>query len=145
MGVGVGSISRCHWCADRRGSLARTKFVFGTWPFAQPTVHGWIVGFVQIGQETVQRNVCKTAIWPECILSSHLRRKKIYEARYPETRRGGLPGKAGGGKQAKTEMIPAFAEQCILETRRNRSYHTAGGADRLQHRGPGHRIAPDAK
>jgi hypothetical protein len=38
---------------------------------------------------TVQRNVCKTAIWPKCILSSHLRRKEIYEARYPETRRGG--------------------------------------------------------
>ena len=44
---------------------------------------------------TVQRNVCKTAIWPKCILSSHLRRKEIYEARYPETRRGVAGGVLG--------------------------------------------------
>lgn len=38
------------------------------------------------------------------------RRKEIYEKKYPETKQGGLPGKAGGGKVAKNEIISSFAE-----------------------------------
>jgi hypothetical protein len=38
-----------------------------------------------------------------------VRRKELYLARYPQTKRGGAPGKAGGGKKAKTEIISAFA------------------------------------
>lgn len=36
-------------------------------------------------------------------------RKKIYEAKNPQTKNGGAPGKAGGGKVAKTEKIAGFA------------------------------------
>jgi predicted transposase YbfD/YdcC len=38
-----------------------------------------------------------------------VRRKELYLARYPQTKRGGAPGKAGGGKKAKAEIISAFA------------------------------------
>ena len=37
------------------------------------------------------------------------RRRELHEARFPETRRGGLPGQAGGGKAAKTVESTAFA------------------------------------
>lgn len=36
-------------------------------------------------------------------------RKKIYEAKNPQTKNGGAPGKAGGGKVAKTATIAEFA------------------------------------
>jgi N6-adenosine-specific RNA methylase IME4 len=43
--------------------------------------------------------------WAECLK----RRKELYEAKHPESRRGSRPGKAGGGKVAKTESISSFA------------------------------------
>jgi hypothetical protein len=39
-----------------------------------------------------------------------MERKAIYERVYPETKAGGLPGKAGGGKVAKNVKITSFAE-----------------------------------
>jgi len=68
---------------------------------------------------TVQRNVCKTAIWPKCILSSHLRRKEIYEARYPETM-ARCSGRCPGGTVAASvagmcsHEIPARAKKYAL-------------------------------
>jgi N6-adenosine-specific RNA methylase IME4 len=41
----------------------------------------------------------------ECLM----RRKELYEAKHPETRRGGRPGKAGGGKVPKSASIASFA------------------------------------
>jgi hypothetical protein len=35
---------------------------------------------------------------------------------YPETKRGGLPGAPGGGKQAKSEIISSFAEDTADKT-----------------------------
>ena len=45
-----------------------------------------------------------------------LERKRIYEELYPETKRGGLPGAPGGGKQAKSEIISSFAEDTADKT-----------------------------
>ena len=45
-----------------------------------------------------------------------LRRKELYLARYPQTKRGGAPGKAGGGKKAKTEIISVFADDVAAKT-----------------------------
>ena len=38
------------------------------------------------------------------------RRKKLYETRFPETRAGKAPGKAGGGKKAKNARIASFVD-----------------------------------
>ena len=52
--------------------------------------------------------------------AEHLgRRKEIYESIYPETKRGGLPGKAGGGKKAKSEIISSFAKDTASKTGRS--------------------------
>jgi len=45
-----------------------------------------------------------------------LERKRIYEELYPGTKRGGLPGAPGGGKQAKSEIISSFAEDTADKT-----------------------------
>ncbi len=45
-----------------------------------------------------------------------MRRKEIYETLNPQTRQGGAPGKAGGGKVAKTEIISTFAESTAAVT-----------------------------
>ena len=44
------------------------------------------------------------------------RRKEIYEALHPETKQGGLPGKPGGGKGAKTETVSSFADDVAMKT-----------------------------
>lgn len=49
-----------------------------------------------------------------------LERKRIYEELYPETKRGGLPGAPGGGKQAKSEIISSFAEDTADKTGQSR-------------------------
>ena len=38
------------------------------------------------------------------------KRKDLYEKLHPETKRGGAPGKAGGGKKAKTAKLATFAK-----------------------------------
>lgn len=44
------------------------------------------------------------------------RRKEIYEAIYPETKHGGLPGLPGGGKAPKNEIVSSFAEDTANKT-----------------------------
>jgi len=44
------------------------------------------------------------------------RRKVLYEARWPETRHGGTPGKAGGGKKPKDDTMSSFADDTATKT-----------------------------
>lgn len=51
----------------------------------------------------------------------HLRRRKqLYEARHPETKKGGAPGKSGGGKKAKSDNLSSFAEDTAQKTGKSR-------------------------
>jgi len=43
-------------------------------------------------------------------------RKKLYLQRHPETKQGGAPGKAGGGKQAKAAKLATFATDTAQKT-----------------------------
>jgi hypothetical protein len=44
------------------------------------------------------------------------RRKGLYEAKYPATKQGSAPGKAGGGKVAKTAEHATFAKDAAAKT-----------------------------
>jgi ParB family transcriptional regulator, chromosome partitioning protein len=44
------------------------------------------------------------------------KRKELYENVHPETRKGGAPGRAGGGKKAKTAKLATFARDTATKT-----------------------------
>jgi ParB-like chromosome segregation protein Spo0J len=48
------------------------------------------------------------------------KRKELYEKIYPETKKGGAPGKAGGGKKAKTAKLATFARDTAIRTKVSR-------------------------
>ena len=48
------------------------------------------------------------------------KRKDLYEKVYPETKKGGAPGRAGGGRKAKTAKLATFARDTATKTRVSR-------------------------
>jgi ParB-like chromosome segregation protein Spo0J len=48
------------------------------------------------------------------------KRKELYEKVHPETKKGGAPGKAGGGKKAKTAKLATFARDTATKTKVSR-------------------------
>jgi hypothetical protein len=44
------------------------------------------------------------------------KRKELYEKIHPETKKGGAPGNAGGGKKAKTAKLATFARDTATKT-----------------------------
>jgi hypothetical protein len=44
------------------------------------------------------------------------KRKGFYEAKYPQTKAGGAPGKAGGGKVAKSADSASFVKDTAAKT-----------------------------
>lgn len=65
------------------------------------------------------------------------RRKEIYEIRHPETRHGGAPGRAGGGK-AKVDKMSSFAADTAART--GKTERTIERSVRI-----GERLTPEAQ
>ena len=64
----------------------------------------------------IDENLCRAEL-SELEKSEHLAEKKeLYEVKHPETRHGGAPGKAGGGKKAKTDNLSTFATDTAQKT-----------------------------
>lgn len=54
-------------------------------------------------------NLCRSELTPSQRARFTAERKTYYEIRHPETRHGGAPGKAGGGKATKDDKLASFA------------------------------------
>ena len=64
----------------------------------------------------IDENLCRAEL-SQLERAEHLKeRKDLYEMKHPETRQGGTPGRAGGGKQAKNENISSFAQDAAERT-----------------------------
>jgi ParB family chromosome partitioning protein len=68
----------------------------------------------------IDENLIRADLGP-AELSAHLKtRKDIFERLHPETKQGGAPGKAGGGKKAKNDKLSSFATDTAAKTGQNK-------------------------
>lgn len=68
----------------------------------------------------IDENLIRGALSPAERALHILRRKELYLKLHPETKHGGAPGKAGGGKKAKDAKLAAFAEATAKATGQSR-------------------------
>jgi ParB family chromosome partitioning protein len=65
---------------------------------------------------TIDENLIRVELSPLERGEQLARRKVIYEQIHPEAKQGALPGKAGGGKVAKTATVAVFAQDTADKT-----------------------------
>ncbi|MBF0171637.1 MAG: ParB N-terminal domain-containing protein, partial [Nitrospinae bacterium] len=64
----------------------------------------------------IDENLCRAEL-SQLERAEHLKeRKNLYEMKHPETRHGGTPGQAGGGKKAKDANLASFAQDASCRT-----------------------------
>jgi ParB family chromosome partitioning protein len=64
----------------------------------------------------IDENLMRAELTPAERAAHIAKRKAIYERMHPETKQGGAPGKAGGGKEAKAANLAGFAEATAKAT-----------------------------
>ena len=80
------------------------------------------IGDLDVELAEIDENLIREDLSPSERASLTARRKQIYLARYPETKHGGAPGKAGGGKKkAKDPKSGSFVKTTSKKTGRSRS------------------------
>jgi hypothetical protein len=72
----------------------------------------------------IDENLIRADLTPAELAAHHVRRKELYEKRHPETKRGGTPGKAGGGKKKREERqnvdLGSYADDAAKKTGKTR-------------------------
>ena len=73
----------------------------------------------------IDENIIRNELTALASAESFKRRKELHEQLHPETKRGGAPGKAGGGKMAKNpesgHFVVSFLDETAEKTGRGRS------------------------
>ena len=64
----------------------------------------------------IDENLIRAELTPAETALHTVRRKELYEKLHPETKQGGAPGKAGGGKKTKTAKLATFAKDTAAKT-----------------------------
>ena len=105
-----------------------------------PDVPATVITVDEVARELaeIDENLCRSDL-TELERAQHLkRRKELYLAAHPETGTGKAPGKAGGGKVAKTDKLSTFAADAAEKV---------GASDRDVRRAVrrAERIAPDVQ
>jgi ParB-like chromosome segregation protein Spo0J len=68
----------------------------------------------------IDENLIRADLTPAERAMHIARRKELYEELHPETKQGGAPGKAGGGKDTKPAKLATFAEDTARKTGESR-------------------------
>ena len=87
------------------------------------------IGEVEQRLAEIDENLCRAEL-NQLERAEHMdERKSLYESKHPETKHGGAPGQAGGGKKAKVDNLSTFAKDTS-----DRTGETARNVRRAVHR-----------
>ncbi len=64
----------------------------------------------------IDENLARADLTPSERAAHHAKRKALYLKLHPETKHGGAPGKAGGGKKAKDAKLASFVNDTAKKT-----------------------------